>query len=69
MAEKLIKMKRSEPAFEGGPTSADVHPAEVKGFQAAGWVIVPEPAISTPAVVEQSASAEIEQPKPKKSSK
>ena len=36
---KTIKMTREIPAFEGGPTSADVEPALVPEWEAAGWVV------------------------------
>lgn len=30
-------MRRDEPQFQGGPTSADVHPAEEANYAAGGW--------------------------------
>lgn len=35
---ETVKMVREVPAFPGGPVTADVHPDEVEGFSAAGWV-------------------------------
>lgn len=32
-----IPMVRDEPAYPGGPTSADVHPDEVANWAAHGW--------------------------------
>lgn len=32
-----IPMVRGEPAYPGGPTSADVHPDEVANWAAHGW--------------------------------
>jgi hypothetical protein len=37
-----VKMIRSEPDPPGGPTTADVHPAEVENWKAHGWRIVEE---------------------------
>jgi hypothetical protein len=34
---KHVKMKRSHPQHPGGPTTATVHPAEVRNFVEAGW--------------------------------
>lgn len=34
---QLIKMTRSEPQFTGGPTTADVHPAEVENWERNNW--------------------------------
>lgn len=40
MAElTLIPMVRDEPDHLGGPTTAEVHPDEVKHWQSAGWRI------------------------------
>lgn len=35
---ETVKMVREVPDFPGGPVTADVHPDEVEGFNAAGWV-------------------------------
>lgn len=40
--DALIKMIRDEPAHEGGPVEADVHPDEIPNFQAGGWVVAPD---------------------------
>lgn len=39
MSDKVetIRMRREEPAHEGGPTTADVHPDEVANWAASGW--------------------------------
>ena len=37
-------MKRDEPAFQGGPVTADVHPDEVQGFLDLGWSLDQAPA-------------------------
>lgn len=34
---KFIDMVLDEPQFEGGPTSAQVHPDEVENYTAGGW--------------------------------
>ena len=34
---KLVPMCRDEPAFAGGPTTADVHPDEVNEMTVHGW--------------------------------
>lgn len=49
MAE-LVKMFRSEPAREGGPVTADVHPDNVAECLKAGWQVCeqieqPEPTL------------------------
>jgi hypothetical protein len=36
-AIKHVKMKRKHPQHPGGPTSATVHPSEVRNFSEAGW--------------------------------
>jgi hypothetical protein len=33
----LVKMERTEAQFEGGPKTAEVHPAEVGNYEAGGW--------------------------------
>ena len=47
---KTIKMTRETPAFEGGPTSADVEPALVPEWEAAGWTVVASHSPAAPAV-------------------
>lgn len=34
---KTVRMVRSEEDAKGGPTTADVHPAEVDNYRAGGW--------------------------------
>lgn len=34
-----VKMRRSETLAKGGPTEADIHPNEVEGMEAHGWVV------------------------------
>ena len=36
-APTTVKMKRAKPTRKGGPVTADVHPAEVENYEAAGW--------------------------------
>ena len=43
MAEsRLIRMVRSAEQAQGGPTQADVHPAEVEQYKAAGFTVAEE---------------------------
>ncbi|NOV29170.1 hypothetical protein [Methylomonas sp. ZR1] len=39
-----IAMVRAEPAFDDGPTTADVHPNELVNWLAAGWVLAADQA-------------------------
>ena len=38
----IVKMKRLEPQFPGGPVEAEVHPDEVEGMTAFDWRLAPE---------------------------
>ena len=35
----IVKMKRLEPQFPGGPVDAEVHPDEVEGMKACDWYV------------------------------
>lgn len=37
--QSVVPMVRAEPLHPGGPTTADVHPAEVDGWISAGWKV------------------------------
>lgn len=52
---KLIKMKRELLPGATGPTTADVHPAEVENFKAEGWAIVEESEKAEPIAAEPEA--------------
>ncbi len=38
----FVRMVLEEPAFPGGPTTADVHPSEVVNYARGGWITAPE---------------------------
>ena len=38
----LVKMIRPGPMHAGGPTTADVHPAEVENWKSHGWTVKKE---------------------------
>lgn len=40
---KTVRMHRQEPAHEGGPSVADVHPDEEANWAGQGWERAPEP--------------------------
>lgn len=40
---ETVRMVRSTPQFEGGPTEADVHPDEVTNYAGAGWQLTEIP--------------------------
>ena len=55
----IVKMKRFEPQFPGGPVEAEVHPDEVEGMKACDWYVGGEQADDTkPAKGKKSAEAE-----------
>ena len=55
----IVKMKRLEPQFPGGPVEAEVHPDEVDGMKSCDWHVDGEQAEDTkPAKVKKSAEAE-----------
>ena len=55
----IVKMKRLEPQFPGGPVEAEVHPDEVEGMKACDWYVDGEQTEDTkPAKGKKSAEAE-----------
>ena len=55
----IVKMKRLEPQFPGGPVEADVHPDEVEGMKSCDWYVDGEHAEDTkPGKGKKSADAE-----------
>lgn len=42
---KTVKMIRSTPQFEGGPTEADVHPDETTSYAIGGWQLAEVPKV------------------------
>ncbi len=48
-----VRMWRSDEDAQGGPTVADVHPAEVESYRAGGWR-TDAPAMGEPVEVEES---------------
>ena len=55
----IVKMKRLEPQFPGGPVEAEVHPDEVEGMKACDWYVGGEQAEGTkPAKGKKSTEAE-----------
>ena len=55
----IVKMKRLEPQFPGGPVEAEVHPDEVEGMKACDWYVGGEQADDTkPSKGKKSADAE-----------
>ena len=54
----IVKMKRLEPQFPGGPVEAEVHPDEVESMKACDWYVDGEQAEDTkPAKSKKSADA------------
>lgn len=66
MADKLIKMRREEPAHPGGPVLVDVHPTEVEGFRLAGWTVIDGTTDAAEPVAEPVAEAPATPPTKKK---
>jgi hypothetical protein len=55
----IVKMKRLEPQFPGGPVDAEVHPDEVESMKACDWYVDGEQTEDTkPAKGKKSAEAE-----------
>lgn len=55
----IVKMKRLEPQFPGGPVEAEVHTNEVDGMKACDWYVDGEQAEDTkPAKGKKPAEAE-----------
>ena len=55
----IVKMKRLEPQFPGGPVEAEVHPDEVEGMKSCDWYVDGEQAEETkPPKGKKSAEAE-----------
>ena len=55
----IVKMKRLEPQFPGGPVEAEVHPEEVESMKACDWYVNGEQVEDTkPAKGKKSAEAE-----------